>query len=423
MKRLFRFRFLLLFVLQCGLILGLRLLLPAEFAANESTDYKTFYHPVAAAIVSGEGIRLSGAPALRYPPGYPLLLSGIVGLANLTGLSEEFLLFLFTALCTAGSAVVLVKLSESIWGERWGWFAGIVWASYPFLLWLTKQPNSEIPFMLLFLLSLLATWKGIAVRQAWLAFLGGILSGFSMLVRPIGMGVGVLLAALVFGLVKQGLRVRVLLAACVLAGGLLVIAPWELWVLRQTGEVIPLSTGGPPSMVDGLTFAVNPKNERGKFFLVPRAVLPVMQEVQAQRRELRTTHRLLSLVARLARNKPLETGLLLVTKAARSWYATDSGRLEGPTFIIQIPYLLLSVLAVFLTWKAGASHRQAGLVVGGLVLYFWGMTILVLSILRYMVPAMGLFFLLWPAVPVCWESARSRRKAIELSPPTKTGRC
>jgi 4-amino-4-deoxy-L-arabinose transferase-like glycosyltransferase len=412
-KRLFRFRFLLLFVLQCGLIAGLRFVLPAEFAANENVDYKWFYRPVAAAIVAGEGIRLGGAPALRYPPGYPVLLSGIMRLAGLTGLSEELLLFLFTALCTAGSAMVLMTLSESIWGKRWGWISGVVWASYPFLLWSTKQPNSETPFVFLLFLSLLATLKGIKNRQAWLVFFGGVLVGFSMLIRPIGLGAGVLIAALVFGLVKQGLRARVLLAGCVLAGSFLAVAPWELWVLRQTGAVIPLSTGGPESMVDGLTFAVNPMNEYNEYFLVPRAVLPVMQAVQARRRELRTTQQVLSLVAQLAKEEPREMGFLLVTKAVRSWYATDSGRLEKLTLVIQVPYLLLSVLAVFLTWGAGVSHRKAGLAIGGFVLYSWGMTILVLSILRYTVPSMGLLFLLWPAIPVYRETSRSKRGTIE----------
>ena len=401
MKRLVKLRLPLIVALQLGLVIGLQVLLPAEFAGNESSDYQTFYRPVASAILAGQGIRLNGAPALRYPPGYPVLLSGVVGLANVTGLSEELLLFLFIALCAAGSAVVLTKLSESIWGERWGWIAGVVWASYPLQLWMSKQPNSEIPFVLLLYLSLLVTWKALTAYRIWLGFLGGVLVGFSMLVRPISIGVGVILAVLVFGPVKERLRTRTLLAASMLAGCLLAIAPWEMWVHRQTGRVIPLSTGGPASMVDGLTFAANQGHAGAGFLLVPSAVLPVMEEMRAHRKELGSTGQVLGMVVRLAKSEPLKMGLLVATKAARSWYATDSGRLEKPILIIQIPYILLSVLALFLTGKTGTAGRKAGLAVGSLVLYFWVMTVAVLSISRYIVPAVGLLFLLWPALPLC----------------------
>jgi 4-amino-4-deoxy-L-arabinose transferase-like glycosyltransferase len=405
-KRISQLRFLLIFALQIGLLIGMRVMLPAEFAGNENTDYRTFYRPVAAAIVTGEGIRLNGAPALRYPPGYPALLAGAIGLANLTGMSEDLLLSLFVALSAAASAVVLAMLSESIWGKRWGWIAGVAWASYPLSLWMYKQSNSEAPFVLLLYLSLLATWRVIAVPNLWLALLAGVMAGFSMLVRPIGVGVSAILAVLVFALVKERPLTRTLLAACLLAGSLLAVAPWELWVYRQTGRTVPLSTNGPASMVDGLAFAADHEQAGAGFFLVSPTLLPVMRAVRAQRGKLGSTGGVLGTVASLAKREPLKMGLLLATKAARSWYATESGRLEKPSLIVQMPYLLLSMLAVFLSCKAGERYRGAGLAVGLLVLYFWVMTIAVLSISRYTVPAIGLLFLLWPAIPIWWEGAK-----------------
>ena len=412
MTQFFKLRYLLIVALQLGLMIGLRVLLPAEYAGNESSDYQTFYRPVASAILAGEGVRLNGAPALRCPPGYPVLLSGVVGLPNVTGLSEGLALFLFVALCAAGSAAVLTKLSEGIWGERWGWLAGVVWASYPLQLWVAKQPNSEIPFVFLLYLSLLVTWKALTACRIWPGFLGGVLAGFSMLVRPIGIGVGVILPVLALGFAKGRLRARALLAACVLAGTFLSIAPWEVWVHRQTGRVIPLSTSGPASMVDGLTFAAKPEQANAAYFLVPSAVLPVMEDMRAHRKGLAGTSQVLRAVARLAKREPLRVVLLLATKAARSWYATDCGRLEKPVLLVQIPYLLLSILAMLLAWRAGASFRKAGLAVGALVLYFWMMTVAVLSIARYMVPAAGLFFVLWPVIPVVRGNVASTRKPV-----------
>jgi hypothetical protein len=47
------------------------------------------------------------------------------------------------------------------------------------------------------------------------------------------------------------------------------------------------------------------------------------------------------------------------------------------------------------------------IVIASFTLYFWAMTILVLSIMRYMVPAMGLLFTLAPGAVVAARAAMS----------------
>ena len=67
---------------------------------------------------------------------------------------------------------------------------------------------------------------------------------------------------------------------------------------------------------------------------------------------------------------------------------------SGQTPVVQIPYCLLALLGASLAWKAGVQGRRfLGLLVP-LLLYSWGMTIVVLSIVRYMVPVLGLFAIL-----------------------------
>src|SRR5438034_7812655 len=54
------------------------MVLPARFRATENTDYVYYYEPVARNILKGQGVVSSdGSPAIRYPPGYPLLLTSI----------------------------------------------------------------------------------------------------------------------------------------------------------------------------------------------------------------------------------------------------------------------------------------------------------------------------------------------------------
>jgi hypothetical protein len=60
-------------------------------------------------------------------------------------------------------------------------------------------------------------------------------------------------------------------------------------------------------------------------------------------------------------------------------------------------YLVVSLAGVLLLWQGAGSGRRWLVVSGLLVLYYWGMTVVVLSIVRYMLPAVGLLFI-WQAL-------------------------
>jgi hypothetical protein len=64
--------------------------------------------------------------------------------------------------------------------------------SYPFLLWLTIQPYSEIPFLVVFYASVCLLWLALLRRtRRWLVyFLLGCLLGIAMLIRPIALLLG-----------------------------------------------------------------------------------------------------------------------------------------------------------------------------------------------------------------------------------------
>ncbi|HYJ86499.1 MAG TPA: hypothetical protein VEW46_10610, partial [Pyrinomonadaceae bacterium] len=62
--------------------------------------------------------------------------------------------------------------------------------------------------------------------------------------------------------------------------------------------------------------------------------------------------------------------------------------------LVQLAYLLLIVWSLRLVWNQGGIYRVFAIGALLTVLYFWTMTFLVLSILRYMAPATGLLFVL-----------------------------
>lgn len=382
-----------------------RLTLPAGAQANESADYTTFYEPVARSLLAGDGFTFrAGQPATAYPPGHPVMLAGVFWLAGVLGVSEGTALAVVAALVMGIGSALLWGVARRVWSPRAALLAPLLWMTYPFALWLTKQPNSELPFLVALFGAWYVLWRAVLQRsRRWpLFFLCGILVGIAMLIRPIAIGVGVLFGLLLWG-TRRDLepRVRAGVIGLLLLGNLVAVLPWEVWLYRQTSGVVLLSTNGPASIQDGLTFAVNPGAQRQPT-QVSAGVAAVMQRVQARSGQLTSLGAVAAVMWAELRTHPIAVGELVALKAARSWYGTDSGRQETAIPLIQAVYLLIFLAASYAAWTRGGPARQLTVGVWLLVLYFWGMTVLALSILRYMVPAIGLLFLLTPALVPRW---------------------
>ncbi|MBU4457082.1 MAG: glycosyltransferase family 39 protein, partial [Nanoarchaeota archaeon] len=148
-------------------------LLPDNFPQSDSSDYPNYYEPVARRILSGAGVvRQDGTPAITYPPGYPILLAGVFAMARFWGLPENLVHSGFILLCMGLSSMFVFLLAQKIWGMRGGWLSALFFMTYPFVLWLTKQLNSEVPFMAAFYASLYIFWLGLkGHKNAWILLL------------------------------------------------------------------------------------------------------------------------------------------------------------------------------------------------------------------------------------------------------------
>ena len=220
-----------------------------------------------------------------------------------------------------------------------------------------------------------------------------------MLIRPaaLGLSVGLALIILLFAARETALRGRLAFGALVVLGSLLVVLPWEAAVYARTGEIIPLSSGGAATIHDGLTFLAVPKEYRREVN-VPDDVAELMWTIHERRGETTTTGGVFRVMAEEARETPVAFGKLMLIKLARSWYGIDSRMLELPTLLIQAVYLLFIGWGTVYCWRRGGALRR---MIGGnwlIVGYFWGMTFLVVPLLRYMAPVMGLLMLALPGV-------------------------
>lgn len=376
--------------------------LPDHLRVNENTDYINFYEPVARNILAGNGlIGEDGAPAIRYAPGYPIILAAIFRLSDLLNIPEAGVLSAFSLICMGLTSVLIFSLARTVWGPLPALVSALAWITCPFVLWLTKQPNSELPFLVVFYGGLCLLWYALIRKdRAWYTyFICGALVGFAMLIRPMAIGVGGVISLILWLMARQISRgLRMLLVAALLLGNLVVIIPWEAWVYFRTDRIVLLSTAGLPAIRDGLTFAVARKNRYNRV-KVPRDVAAFMDEAYHAynyKGELNSLREAGSFIAAKLRSRPLTMMKLYAIKALRSWYGTESHRFETRILLLQIPYIIMILLGSITAWKRGGVFRQLTIVIWLIVLYFWGMTILALSILRYMVPALGLLFILIP---------------------------
>jgi 4-amino-4-deoxy-L-arabinose transferase-like glycosyltransferase len=373
--------------------------LPSRFEVTTSTDFDNYYRPVAMALLNGEGFTCQGTqPALRYTPGYPLILTGVYGSAQLFGIPDQTALSIFILLGSGLAAVWVFRLALSIWEPRPALISTALWITYPFALIVFRQANAALPFVVVFYGTLLLFWTHIRkqCRSGWAYLACGLLLGIATLIRPVAIWIGLLFAAiLITTLHKTSIPRRLLLAGLMLAANLVIVLPWQMWVNAQTDEPVLLTTGGVPSIRDGLTFAAADK-ERVEI-AVPPDVLALQQAIFDQYADLRTFGDIASTMWGYFKTEPLTVIELFAIKAARSWYGTDSHQYDRWIAIVQIPYMVVIGWGLIATAKHNQPVRQLGGIILLIGLYFWGMTLLVLSIVRYMIPAIGLLFILIPA--------------------------
>lgn len=284
-----------------------------------------------------------------------------------------------------------------------------MWLSYPPMIALTKTQATELPFcVLLFtgVLLILRSLAGDGKVYRWLTC-GGLLA-LASIIRPAGWGVPLVLAlAMVLSGDESPRRKRFVNALLLLLAATLVILPWELLVRQRTGQWIFLSSGGVPSMRDGLTFAVHPGKAYRQQVPVPQSVRLLQERFVSRYSELTSFGRLVRALYEEGRDRPGALLALFLIKAGRAWYGTDSGRREKLILAVQSVYLLAVVAGTLLLWRFDPTARWWVAAIWLTAAYFWVQTVLVLSIARYMVPAMGLLFVI-PAAAV-GRVARAQR--------------
>jgi len=373
---------------------------------EKPTDFVVYYEPVARSILAGEGITRHGGPAVRYPPGFPAALAGIFWGAGRLGVADAAAVTAVNVAAAALSAALVFLVAQIIFGTRVGVWAALLWATYPLNLWLSREPNSEV-----FFIPLVLAGAYLWLRAAPRAGRGGALAagaawGAAALVRPAGLFLP--FAAAAGQLVFPGSRrpARMVAAGITLAAFAAAVAPWVIYAGRATGRFVPLSVGGPPTIINGLSFTAT--RTTPAWPAVPAGVRALGARVAARTPTPASWRGLAACVADEARREPGAFAALVALKMARSWYGTDDSPYERYLFFIQAAYLALAAAGAVVAFRRYPDRRpaMAGLAVA--VAGFYLAAVTGLSIVRYMVPAMA-FVLVFAAVPAAAVFRRRER--------------
>jgi len=178
------------FLLAVVTAASFRSLAPASVRPLEATDFR-WYRQVAENLEAGRGLTFEGEQlAVRYPPGYPVVLAGLFRLADGAGLSHDRAVDGFIPLVVGVCAVLAFLVARRLFGTGVAWLSALLWITHPMNLAMASQPYSELPFTAVVyaavLLFIAAFQAGRRVPWAMLAV--GALVGAASLIRPIAVG-------------------------------------------------------------------------------------------------------------------------------------------------------------------------------------------------------------------------------------------
>jgi len=265
-----------------------------------------------------------------------------------------------------------------------------MWSTYPFQLWLTKQPDasSVLTTLLLSAVLLFMLWSNQPAGSVYYGLaVGGVLA-IAALLKPICIALPIVFVCLASLCSEDAqLRRRWLFSLSVVVAYVSLLLPWEVWAWRASGHVVPLCINGPNALIDGLTFGT----VRGlRPISMPAPVHVLVQDAVTHYQNLKTTSNIVHFIITQVQERPISVIELFLLKAVRSWYGSESHSFEKAVAIIQLCYLPLVVLGVRRTWGGSREQRVFLVVTMGIVMYFWAMTVFTaMALLRYMIPGIS----------------------------------
>ena len=208
------------------------------------TDDERDYAQLAGSLVAGEGYRFAnGAITSLRPPLYPAFVATVWTLSGSTGLTAVRLAQIAVALA---SVWLVFLLGRRMFSARIGLVAAAIWAFYPSALYANVLILTEVLFTFFVVLTCYCIAEGLHDRRRLLLWsaLGGLSIGLGALTRSVLWPLPLVLVPVWMCLTGPGWKTRCGAAACLVAGYLVVVAPWAVRNTQVQGTFVVVDTMG-----------------------------------------------------------------------------------------------------------------------------------------------------------------------------------
>ncbi len=388
------------FILQTQVVQSINISVSRQFGQLDSNGMYNFGdYTLQVNNLINSGSLISNDKVLnRYPPIYPTLIYLSVRISDISGLKLSYLIFIFTAFFIALSTLIIGEIANIFYKNKlFSFFAGILYTTHPYILQGLTKTMSGTPFMTFFYLSLFLYFIFVLKKKRSLIYpiFIGLLLGISMLIRPIGLFLPLLFSLFVMLHVKQiSICKRILISLIILVASLITVLPWHIINYNHDQRIL-LSSDEVYSILDGVRF----NNDEGKMHInIPLDVDSLATKLSTS--GVVSKSEFLKFAFGEFINQPITMVKLILVKAARSWYGvfTQDSRKET---IKQIIFLIYFSFTLFGVYKIKFKYNNWMLFSSStvlLVLYFWGIILLVVPLVRYLYPIFGLMVIFIPAI-------------------------
>jgi 4-amino-4-deoxy-L-arabinose transferase-like glycosyltransferase len=354
-------------------------------------------------------------------PGYPLVLAPLFLASREPPAMWGRALSALLATVAVGCVAALAKL---LFDERTALVAAAITAVHPEAISLGAFVLSEAPFVPLMLLNLMAwtkAWRATEPKQvvAW-ALAGGVWAGLATLMRPSWLLFIPFAAAIGIALGPQrGRHARI--AAVMLAGLCITMAPWWIRNANVTGRFVPTSLQVGASLYDGLSPTATGASEMSfvRDFVAQQAAADRQPGAEpAGLFEDQLDRRMRDAALAWAQQNPARVAQLAGIKLLRMWSPVPNAaefRSTTLRLILATTFTPVMLLALVGVWRYTRRDWPYLLLVLPAI-YFTCLHVIFVSSIRYRQPAMLPLTILAAAVLTAWFSPKSK---VE-SPKSKT---
>ncbi len=393
---------------------------PDSFMEKSCSDCAGWYYPVAENLADERGLVIGDTdqPALDRPPGQVLLLSVVFRIGQIVGIEKVTMVYGYNVLLLSLAAYLLFLSSHLFWGIKGGLISAGLWSSSPFTFWFLNQPFSEVPFFVFLFSSIWFLFQsGCHKVNLKGLFLVGILLGMATMIRPIGFALVLPYLITFWAMRKRSLRKQLFVGSIAIISGVsAILTPWHVYLYDQKGSFVFLSDGVHMhrSIVEGFIFGIQSEEYKVEIPLAPdvkrfmEGMYKTIYRYDQDPAEMKTygpgapldvgeTKNVITIAARRLSEDLILAARFLWLKISRSWYGTDSHRNESAALLLQVFYLILCGLGLIRSLQLPHT-RNLALIAALTTLYFWSFSVTFTPLVRYMIPALGVLFLVAPGV-------------------------